>query len=105
MRRILVAITAATVGSVIITLSPWMSYVHALVAPLTSRTYACSSSRRVGVDAVRRVGVVVRMSPTPEQQGDESAQGIDLSFDPRLYKVRLSRATGIEYVANTHLPL
>ena len=27
---------------------------------------------------------------------DNDTNGIDLSFDPRLYKVRLSRATGIE---------
>jgi hypothetical protein len=29
---------------------------------------------------------------------DEPSVGIDLSMDSRLYKVRLSRATGIEYV-------
>jgi hypothetical protein len=96
-----VATAAAAVGSVV-TLSPWVSTVHAWVAPVTSRTHACSSGRRVGVDAAVRHVRVVRMSPTPEQQGDESSRGIDVSFDPRLFKVRLSRATGIEYVAHKH---
>ena len=33
---------------------------------------------------------------TESSANNEETAGIDLSFDPRLYKVRLSRATGIE---------
>lgn len=37
-------------------------------------------------------------NPNDSTNNGTDPNGIDLSFDPRLYKVRLSRATGIEYV-------
>ncbi len=39
------------------------------------------------------------INPNNSTNGGIDTTGIDMSFDPRLYKVRLSRATGIEYVS------